>query len=241
MRVASYKNFDELFYHFNRDALLNPKEYIESTRQTIGYINDLVFRCSSYDCSLNMGDFGFKKQKFLRAVCDLVDKYKLKEFYKELKTNSKCCIFHFKETCGTMVCIVLKRCDNRSKFSSCDVFFKNADLQKDFAVNLIFLNRFLTELPDTCDVKDITLFISQGTFSAQYINGYLEYFDLGYAELDTEHPFIKTMIGIKNNHFTDKTKISNYNTLRRMQELYFDLYEFPVVRVDELSIGVKDD
>lgn len=240
MRIESYRNFDELFYQFNRKVLLNPSECIDSVRQTMGYIDNLVFKCSSYDCTLNIGDFGFKKAKFYKSVSQLINKDDYVQFKKELSGNSKNCILSFNQKPGTMIGLVMKRVDTRYKFNCCTVFFKNADVQKDFAVNLVLLNRIFTDIKEYCDVKEIVLIISQATLSAQYINGYLDFFDLGYEELDQEHPFIKTMIGIKNNYFSDKTKLSTYNSLRRMQEMYFDLIELPVVPVNELRLFDND-
>jgi len=236
MRVERYKNFDELFYQFNRKVLLNPFECIDKTRQTLGYIDDLIFVCQSYDCTLNIGDFGFKKAKYYKSVSQLMDRDNYLQFKKNLSSTLKSCSFSFNEKPGTIYNLVIKRVDARYKFNCCTVFFKNADIQKDFAVNLILLNRILTDVKDFCDIKEIVIVISQATLSAQYINGYLDFFDLGYEELNKEHPFIKTMIGVRNNYFSDKTKLSNYNSLKRMQEMYFGLIELPVVNVSDLRL-----
>ena len=86
-------------------------------------------------------------------------------------------------------------------------------------------------------LSNINLYISQANISATYINGYLDYFDLGIEELDSTYPFVKSMISAKKRYFSDKDNLSNYNAVLVMQKMYFGMYEIPNIRVLDLELG----
>ena len=246
MKSRNYKNFDELFYQFNREILLNPTECLDYVVSTQGYVDDLLFKCDSHDCNLNLGDFGFKKYKWTSLLKTMIDKEKVLEFYEELKTTkSNCCIFNFQlqeqTKGGSLICIVLKRHDARGKWKVCDAIFRTAELQRGFAVDLVFLHIFLRDLPDCCKISSVNIFIAQACISGLFINGYLEWFDVGIEEMDNTHPFVKALINSRKKHFTDKNNLSKYNALFRMQQVYFEMMEFQPIRVLDLELGVKND
>lgn len=242
MKSRNYKNFDELFYQFNRELLLDTEQfdYVISTK---GFVDDLILQCDSYDCTLNIGDFGFKKYKWTTYTKSMIDKDKLLKFREELKTSkSSCCTYVFDLQGNGLFCIVLKRHDSRGKWKCCDVFFETVELQRGFAVDLVFLHIFLRELPKSCcNIKSVNMFISQAYSSALYINGYLEWFDVGVAEMNQNHPYTKALLNAKRKYFTDKSQLTTFNSLFRLQQVYFELIDFPEVRVLDLELGVSYD
>lgn len=238
-----YKNFDEVFYHFNRSVLQMPDVYIDYVVSSMGYINNVFIQCDSFDCSLNIGEFGYRQNKWTNYTKSMIDKKKVKAFYKELETTkSNLCMFKFEpkdvsKGSGLMF-LVFKRHDSRGKWKTCTAIYKSAEMQKDFAVDLVFLHVFLKNLPDCCKLSSVNIYIEQAYVSAQYINGYLDYFDIGLEELDNEHPFIKCIKHNKEKYFSDKNNLSNYVSLLKMQQLYFGLTEISNIRVLDLELGI---
>ena len=241
-----YKNFDETFYYLNREVLQQPELTIDYVVSSMGFIDNLFIKCATFDCTLNIGEFGYRQNKWTSYTKAMIDKKKVKAFYKELKsTKSNLCVFEFKPkdiTKGSgLMCLMFKRHDSRSKWKTCTAIFKSAELQKDFAVDLVFLHVFLRSLPDCVKLDSVNIYIEQAYVSAQYINGYLEYFDLGLEELDLEHPFIKCIKRNREKYFSDKNNLSNYVSLLKMQQVYFKLIELSNIRVLDLELGVEND
>ena len=238
--VRNYKNFDDLFYSLNRELLLSP-ECFDYVNSGIGFADNLLLKCESFDCTLNIGDFGYKINKWTAYSKKMVDKEKLKLFKDELvKSNGNCSMFEFctenMPKGGSMLCMVFKRHDYRSKWKTVDVYFRVAELQRDLALDLVLLNVLLRDMPNI-KLSNINLYISQANISATYINGYLDYFDLGIEELDSTHPFVKSMISAKKRYFSDKDNLSNYNAVLVMQKMYFGMYKIPNIRVLDLELG----
>lgn len=237
MLKRSYKNFDEMFYKINREFLLHP-ELFDYVRSAIGYKEDVTLCANNFDCSLNIGDFGYRLNKWTSYSKQMVDTDKFKAFKEEIEiTNSTCIMFDF--GCkDSMLCVIFKRHDMRSRFKTCDVYFKSAELFRHFAVDLVLLSVFLKSVPNI-NLKEINIHISQTFISATYLNAFIDYFDLGVEELNQDHAFVKALVNAKKKYFSDKDNLSNYESLLRMQKLYFEMYEVPNIRVIDLELENK--
>lgn len=239
MKIRSYKNFDDLFFSFNRELLLEPT--FDYTYSSLGYVENLMFKCESFDCSLNIGDFGYKTNKWTVYSKSMVTKESYENFKEEVQNSkSNCCIFNFAlkgmTKGGNLLCVVLKRQKYSTRWKTCNVFMRTTDLSKGFAVDLVLLNVFLRGLPKL-NLKEINIFIAQAYMSAVTIYPLLEYFDLGLEELDETNVFIKCIKNAKKKFYTDKDNLSKYIGTKRMQKMFFENKETPNIRVLDLEIG----
>lgn len=239
MKIRCYKNFDDLFYSFNRELLLEPMfDYVYSA---IGYVDNVMFKCDTYDCTLNISDVGYKKNKWTNYSASMVDKDSYEEFKQECQNSkSTCCIFNFAlkglTKGGSLLCIVLKRHGFKGKWKSCNVFVRTTEINRSFAVDLVLTSVFLKGLPK-CDLDEINIFCAQTYIAAVKTIPLLEYFDVGLEELDDTTPFVKCMKNAKKTYYTDKKKLSNYCGVKNLQKMYFEDKEAPEIRVLDLEIG----
>lgn len=234
MIKKDYINFDVLFYEFNQYLLLYPENF-DYVNSAIGYVENIILHADFTDCSLNIGDFGYKINKWTSFTKQLIDKDKFRQFKEDLQTtNSNCMCYKFES--NSIISVILKRHDYRGKFKTCDVYFQRAELCSHFAVDLVFLSVFLKSLPNV-NLSGVNIYISQGFVPATYITGLLDYFDLGIEELNEEHPFVKAMVNAKKKYYNDKEHLSSYESLLRIQKVYFEQTEIPNIRVLDLEIG----
>lgn len=240
MKSRKYKNFDEALYELSREVLYKPYEMIDYTNSHTAFIEDVVLTIQNIDCSIDIGDFGYKKNKWTLVTKSCVDKRKLKKFYDKLKaTKYDACSYLFPDDDSIpIISIMFTRHDERQKWKKCVVYMKQIDIQRVLAVYMVFIFVFIKKLPDCCNVKEITIHIGEGSVCSYFVNGLLDYYDTGLEELDNTHPFIKDCCSIKNTLFKNKEQLSKYQTVRTMQQMKFGLYKASEVRALDLDLGV---
>lgn len=241
MLIKQYDNFDEMFYRLNRRFLLHP-EMIEIVLSDSGYVNDVVIKCNSYDCNLDLADFGYKRNKWKHLLNTYIDYEHLLNFENKLKTVSGLAYtFYFKQkkvnNGSCLISIVLTRDKRHGKWNHAKVFYRVTETQRRMAADLVMLNRFFSELDkEFCDVEDVTFYMAQCYCSAKFINGFYEYFDVPRNELDYSYQWIKQLKKDYEKYFTEGADIHSFQTLARMQNLAFGNSEYEPIDINTLTI-----
>lgn len=240
MKSRRYKNFDEALYELSREVLYKPYEMIDYTNSHTAFIEDIVLTIQNKDCSIDIGEFGYKKNKWTLVTKSCVDKKRLKKFYEKLKTTKyDACTYLFpEEDTVPLISMMLTRHDKRQKWKKCVVFMKQVDIQRMLAVYMVFIAVFIRNLPECCNIKEITIHIGEGTICSYFVNGLLDYYDTGLEELDNSHPFVKDLCSIRDTMFKNKNQLSKYQTVKTMQEMKFGLFKPSEIRVIDLELGV---
>ena len=240
MKSRIYKNFDEAIYLLGREVLYNPYSMIDYTVSHNAFIEDLILTIQSADCTINIGEFGYKRNKWTLVAKSCINRKSLKQFYEKLKTTKyDTCVYMFPEDDSVpLMSMMFTRHDNRQKWKKCVVYMKQIDIQRMLAVYMVFIAVFLRELPDCCKIKEITIYIGEGSICSYFVNGLLEYYDAGLEELDASHPFVRDLCSIRDVLFKNKSQLSKYQTVRTMQQMKFGLIKVSDVRVIDLNLGV---
>lgn len=241
MLIKKYKDFDDMYYNLNREFLLNPN-IIDIILSDSGYVNNVVIGCKTYKCSLDLGKFGYKKNKWRHLLNTYIDYEHLCEFKEKLKTVSGLAYtFYFKHkkvnNGSCLICIVLTRDKRHGKWSGADVFYRVTETQRRMAADLVMINRFLTELdPEYCDIQKVVFYMAQCYCSAKFINGFYDYFDVPREELDYSHQWIKQLKKDYEKYFMKDSIIHSFQTLARMQKLALGQTKYESIDLNELSI-----
>lgn len=241
MKIKHYKNFDECFYELNREIIKNPKDNLDKVNSTLGYINNLIISFDSYDCTLDLSDLGYKKNKWTSIVHENVNREQF-EVYRntldETRLDSHCFNFETKYLSkgGTVLSLVLSKHDKRLKWKKCTVFFRTTEINKGLAVDMVLIHVMLRELQKHIDIQQVVFNVAQATVSNMLVCGLFDYLDIGCEETDEEHPFGKSLVNNYNLYFKQGVELSKYETLKRMQKVAFGLEEFPSINVNDLHI-----
>ena len=236
-----YENFDDMYYNLNRRFLLHP-EMIDTILSDSGYVNNVVIECNSYDCNLDLSNFGYKRNKWKHLLNTYIDYEHLLNFKEKLKSVSGLAYtFYFKQkkvnNGSCLISIVLTRDKRHGKWNHAKVFYRVTETQRRMAADLVMLNRFFTELdPEVCEVEDVVFFMAQCYCSAKFINGFYDYFDVPRDVLDYSHQWIKQLKKDYEKYFTKGATIHSFQTLARMQRLAFGMDEYESIPIETLSI-----
>ena len=241
MLRKKYNDFDTMFIKLNREFLLHP-EIIEIVLSDSGYVNDVMIKCESYNCTLDLSSFGYKRNKWKHLLNTYIDYEHLLNFKEKLKTVSGLAYtFYFKQkkvnNGSCLICIVLTRDKRNGKWNHAKVFYRVTETQRRMAADLVMLNRFFTELDkDVCDVKDVTFFMAQCYCSAKFINGFYDYFGIPRESLDYSYQWINQIRKDYEKYFTEGAEIHSFQTLARMQKLHFGIDTYESIPIETLSI-----
>lgn len=240
MKSRRYKNFDEALYELGREVFYKPHEIVDYTNSHSAFIEDLILTVDNVDCTIDIGEFGYRKNKWTLVTKSCVDKEKLEKFYETLKTiKYDACIYMFPdEDSIPLISMMFTRHDDRQKWRKCIVYMKQVELQRMLAVYMVFIHVFIRNLPKCCKIKEVSIHIGEGNVSSYIANGLFDYYDVFIEELDVTHPFIKDLNLINNTVFRDRNKLSKYQTVRTMQELKFGMTKQSEMRVLDLELGV---
>ena len=103
---------------------------------------------------------------------------------------------------------------------------------------MVFIHVFIKNLPDCCNVKEVSIHIGEGNVSSYTANGLFDYYDVFIEELDNTHAFIRDLNLINNTLFRNKEQLSKYQTVRVMQQMKFGITKQSKIRVVDLELGV---
>lgn len=241
MKVRKYKDFDEMFYELNREVLINPYEMLDYTNGILGYMDNLFIACKNWDCNLNLGDFGYKKNKWGHLLKTYINYDELLKFKERLSTASGLSLtFYFNQkkinNGSCLLAIVLSRKDRKKSWTKCNVIYRTTETQRRMAADLVLIHSFINELPECCEIERVTFYMAQSYISAMVINGYYDYFDVPFESLDYSHPWIKNLVDVYNRSFVEGARITTYQSMARMQRMRLGMETYPPLLTKDLSI-----
>ena len=242
MKVRKYKDFDEMFLKLNQEILTNPHEMLDYTNGILGYMDNIFIACKNWDCNLDLGKFGYKKNKWPHLLKTYINYEELLKFHERLKTATGLSLtFYFNQkkvnNGSCLIGIVISRKDRKKNWSKINVLYRTTEVQRRFAADLVLIHHFIKELPkECCDIKVVTFYMPQMYISAKVLNGYFPYFGIEEDELDMDNEWIKTMMRDYQLNYTEGSRITTYQSIARMQKLRLGLEEYPPIDVNDLSI-----
>ena len=241
MKVRKYENFDEMFLKLNQEILTNPYQMLDYTNGILGYMDNIFIACKTYDCNLDLGNFGYKKNKWSHLLRTYIDYDELVKFRERLKTASGLSLtYYFKQkkinNGSCLIAIVLSRKDRKKKWIRCNVIYRTTETQRRMAADLVLIHSFIKELPDCCDIERVTFYMAQSYTSAMVINGFYNYFQVPFDTLDYTHPWIKSLVDAYNRSFVEGARITTYQSMARMQRMRLGMETYPPLLAETLSI-----
>lgn len=242
MKVRKYNDFDDMFLKLNQEILLDPYEMLDYTNGILGYMDNLFVACKNWNCKLDLGNFGYKKNKWGHLLKTYINYDELLKFHEKLKTSTGLSItFYFNQkqinNGSCLIAIVLSRKDRKKNWTRCNVIYRTTETQRRMAADLCLIHSFIKELPECCDIERVTFYMAQTYTSAMVINGYYEYFGVPMENLDYSHPWIKALIDAHDRSFVEGARITTYQSMARMQKMKLGMSEFPSIPIETLSIS----
>lgn len=241
MKVRKYKNFDEMFLRLNQEILLYPYDMLDYTTGTLGYMDNVFVACKSWDCNLDLGNFGYKKNKWGHLLKTYINYDKLLKFKEELSTATGLSYtFNFNQkeinNGSCLIAIVLTRKERKKPWTKCNVVYRTTELQRRMAADLCLIHTFIKELPECCEIERVTFYMAQSYIHANFINGYFDYFKVPYEDLEPSHPWIKSLLNAHKQNYMSDSRITTYQSMARMQKMALGLTKFDSIPIDTLSI-----
>lgn len=242
MLVRKYKDFDDLFLNLTKEILENPNELIDYSSGILGYIDNMVLATKSWDCTLDLSDFGYAKNKWNQLMRTYIDYDQLVKFRERIKNMSGLSFtYYFKQkkvnNGSCLIAVVLSRQDRKGKWTKVNVLYRTTEIQRRFAADLVMIHHFIEELPkEICDIQRVIFYMPQSYISAMVINGYYDYFGVPRENLDDSNPWIKSLISVHKRSFVPGARITTYQSIARMQRLALGLTSYDSLNADDFGI-----
>lgn len=241
MKIRKYKNFDEMFLKLNQEILLDPYNMLDYTNGILGYMDNLFIACKNWDCNLDLGNFGYKKNKWGHLLRTYINYDEVLKFHERLKTASGLSLtFYFNQkkvnNGSCLLAIVLSRKDRKKNWTKCNVIYRTTETQRRMAADLVLINSFIRELPECCEIERVTFYMAQSYISAMVINGYYDYFEVPREKLDYSHPWIKSLVDVHDRSFVPDCRITTYQSMARMQRMALGMDKYESLPCSSLSI-----
>ena len=241
MKVRKYENFDEMFLKLNQEILLHPDEMLDYTTGTLGYMDNIFVACKTWECNLDLSNFGYAKNKWGHLLRTYINYDKLLEFREQLKTATGLSLtynFNQKEinNGSCLIAIVLTRKDRKKAWTKCNVVYRTTETQRRMAADLCLVHHFIKELPECCEIERVTFYMAQCYTHANFINGYFSYFGVPYEQLNKNHPWTKSLLNARKANYLSGSRITTYQSMARMQKLCMGITKYEPVPCEKLSI-----
>lgn len=241
MKVRKYKDFDEMFLKLNQEIVTNPWEMLDYSNGILGYMDNVFIACKNWDCNLDLGKFGYKKNKWGHLLRTYINYEELLKFHERLKTASGLSLtFYFNQkkvnNGSCLLAIVLSRKDRNKDWDKCNVIYRTTETQRRMAADLCLINSFIRELPECCKIERVTFYMAQSYISAMVINGYFDYFGIDMSTLDKTHSWIKNLVNQHDHNFVKGARITTYQSMAKMQRMALGMDEYPQLLCKDLSI-----
>lgn len=248
MKIYKLKDLTEVYYHINRDFLVNPSEVISYSRGVQSFADDLIIEVQSSDLELNLYKIGFNPdRKWNHLIRSYIEGADYLGFWEKVKKSTGTSLqFRFKNREGPngpcLIALVLTRDNSKGPWTAVKVMWRTAELHRKFAADLVLVNKFLTEIPTECEanikIKKITFFLAQAFQSSRLIGPLIPSFCTE-DELDIEHSYPNRALDHYNKVYKDPNRPTlKFAPAQRMQLLYDNLQAgtLPDWSPDEVSL-----
>lgn len=230
-----------MFLKLNQEILLHPNEMLDYSNGILGYMDNVFIACKNWDCNLDLGKFGYKKNKWGHLLRTYINYEELLKYHERLKTASGLSLtFYFNQkkinNGSCLLAIVLTRKDRNKEWTKCNVIYRTTETQRRMAADLCLINSFIRELPECCKIERVTFYMAQSYISAMVINGYYDYFGVDMSKLDKNNSWTRTLINQHDHNFVPGARITTYQSMARMQRMALGMDKYPPLLCKDLSI-----
>lgn len=241
MKVRKYKNFDEMFLKLNQEILTNPGEMLDYCNGILGYMDNVFIACKNWECNLDLGKVGYKKNKWGHLLKTYINYDELLKFHERLKTATGLSLtFYFNQkkinNGSCLIALVFTRVYRKKPWNKVNVIYRVTETQRRMAADLVLINSIIRELPDCCDIERVTFYMAQTYTSAMVINGYYDYFGIPMEDLDMQHSWTRTVVNQHESNFVKGSRITTYQSMARMQRMAMGLDKYPPLLCKDLSV-----
>lgn len=242
MKVRKYKDFDEMFLKLNQEVLLHPDEMLDYTTGNLGYMDNIFIACKTWDCNLDLGNFGYKKNKWGHLLKTYIDYDRLLEFKKALPTATGLSLtYNFNQkkinNGSCLIAVVLSRKERKKPWTKCNVLYRTTETQRRMAADLCLIHHFIKELPECCEIERVTFYMAQSYIHGNFINGYFDYFGVSYDELDDNNSWAHSVLQARKTNYMPDSRITTYQSMARMQKMALGITKYDSIPCNTLSIS----
>lgn len=251
MIYLEYKDFDDLYHSFSR-LLISDFEKYKNDSFIIGatvYLNNVILKTESCDCTLDMSDFNYTRVKWTTLVNKYIDKDSYFDLKDRLSTStSKTLTFNFnihigrntdrdktKNRDSCLVAMVFSRQGNSGEWTSVNIYYRVTEIFKKFAIDLILFNRMFNDLPNL-KLNEYIIHIPQPFYSSFILAELMDkLFDI--EEFDQPDNFICYKINrFYEKYYGEDAVESNYHAISRKQKMKKEGIVRDPIPIDSLRI-----
>ena len=121
----------------------------------------MVLACKSWECNLDLANFGYKKSKWSHLLRTYIDYDELLAFREKIKHISGLSYtYYFKRKTvnngSCLIGVVISRTDRKKQWTKINVLYRTTEIQRRFAADLVLIHHFIKELPkECCDIQRV--------------------------------------------------------------------------------------
>lgn len=244
MIYREYKNFDEAFFEFNREILLNPG-LIEAMCNTMGGLHQVIMEIPSPKCDrIDLGMLGYNEGKWRHLVGTYLGPEKVEELrHLGEKVTGLSYTFYFLQKSthngSCMTSMDISRDKRGTPWNTVTVKWRTTELQRRWGADLILIARMAELIPNA----NITRFQFQMTSayqSAMYVVPNLGYFGVKAKNLDPKAQYTKMVLRRKELYYDpDKSPHKMLASAQRLIEFHKKLqsgWEPPKITYKECTL-----
>ena len=242
MIVNEYHDFTELFYNINDDIIFNLDKYYDGNTGTNFYIKPMILKSYSSNCDLNLGDFNYSLIKMKYLVNNYIDLEELKNFRNHLKNSTGTSLTYYfklkKPKRGTttdngpcLLNVVLTRLSRKSKWNRCFINYRTTEINRRFGADLILFDKFIKELPDICDIKEIYLNLPKAYLNLRYATTQVDI-----SKLDENLDLHKKLLKEYHQMSDENRKYSSYKSKNKIERILRGKEKAEMIDISEYKI-----
>lgn len=248
MVVHEYKDIDEALGNLVNDILFDDPttDGMDSIAGMNGYVFDLFVYLNSLNCSVDLANFLYTKNKWKQLLKLYVDKEQLVEFAEILKkSKSYSQTYYFKQkprsvghgNGSCLVSFVVTRPKRGKPFDRAVITYRTTVLTKQFVCDLVLLNKISEYLNNNtdgaCNITRATLYAPVASVNAFQLSLYYKLFNVD-IKGNTDEYFCYRANRWREEYFTGKrtTKFKSFERLMR----YSKSGELPSIPFESLKI-----
>lgn len=206
MNYYEYEDFDQAFHDINREFLVNPSKIVDYLRGAQSMTEDLVIKVKNPVTTINLNKFAFDpKSKWNHLVKSYIDPETYWNFWQKIGSiGGTSYQFKFKDREGPsgpcLAVLVLTREDGKDPWARAKIVWRNTELNRKFAADLVLIYHFLNNPPEEYKhmlaIESVTLFFAQA-FQSWRLTGPLVDNFCSWDEIEPNHPHTKR---VRENH-----------------------------------------
>lgn len=248
MKYYHLKDLTEVYYHINRDFLVNPEKVVSYIRGVQCFADDLFIHVDSHDLDINLNEVGFSPtSKWTHLVKSYVDGAEYALFLERIASSKGTSLqFRFRNRDGPngpcLIAMVLTRSNAKKPWNAAKIMWRTAELHRKFSADLVLINRIFEEIPEEIkhlvQIEKYTLYLAQAFQSSRLVGPLIPRF-CEIDEIDVDHPYPFRALQHYNEVYIAKDRPTlKFAPAQRMQRLYDRLQagEIPEWSPEDVSL-----